>query len=185
VQVVDQRKQAVSIRLGGNDLRNIKRLSKRIGVRDSDVIRYAVKTALRRLSPLCDEAIRGRNLVPVLVEAGEELIRHFELDSYRLDSIVNAQTDPALRVERDDIALIAMSSMREEYMLMRVKDGWAVPTEPGGVDRSLRHYLYEKYILRSEETRLAEERRRAEEARVVGTTHADEINGRVTQRPAA
>lgn len=157
-----------------------------MGVRDSDVIRYAIKAALRRLSPLCDESIRGRNLVPVLVEAGEELVRHFDLDSYRLEAIVNAQTDPALRVERDDIALLAMSSMQDEYLMMRMKDGLAVPVEPVGADRSLRHYLYDKYILRSDETRLAEERRRVEAVRSpTDTPHAGEINGHDAQRPAA
>jgi 16S rRNA U516 pseudouridylate synthase RsuA-like enzyme len=63
--VVDQRKQAVSIRLGEGDVRNIKRMAQRLGVRDSDIIRFAVKSMLSRIAPLCDDAIRGRNLVPV------------------------------------------------------------------------------------------------------------------------
>ena len=87
--MVDQRKQAVSIRLGEGDVRNIKRMAQRLGVRDSDIIRFAVKSMLSRIAPLCDDAIRGRNLVPVLVESGDELIRYFELDAYRLDSIIN------------------------------------------------------------------------------------------------
>ena len=69
--MVDQKKQAVSIRLGESDIRNIKRMARRLGVRDSDIIRYAIKTMLSRMSPLCDAEIRGRNLVPVLVESGE------------------------------------------------------------------------------------------------------------------
>src|SRR5882762_169881 len=58
--VVDQRKQAVSIRLGESDIRNIKRIAKRLGVRDSDIIRFALKATLSRIAPLCDPAIRGR-----------------------------------------------------------------------------------------------------------------------------
>jgi len=84
--VVDQKKQAVSIRLGESDIRNIKRIAQRLGVRDSDIIRFAIKSTLNRIAPLCDAAIRGRNLVPVLVESGDELIRYFELDAFRLES---------------------------------------------------------------------------------------------------
>src|SRR5262249_24388273 len=135
--------------------------------------------ALRRLSPLCDEAVRGRNLVPVLVEAGDELIRAFDLDSYRLESIVNAQTDPDMRVERDDIALIAMSSMREEYLVMRMKGGTALPPEGHEQERSLRSYLYDKYIFRSDEGR------RHEEAHPAPSSRSAEVYGRLNQRPAA
>src|SRR5271154_5487626 len=123
--VVDKRKQAVSIRLGDSDIRNIKRIAKRLGVRDSDIIRFAIKSTLNRIAPLCDAAIRGRNLVPVLVESGDELIRYFELDAFRLERIINEQVDEGRQVERDDIALLAMSGLREEYLLMRLKDGEA------------------------------------------------------------
>jgi hypothetical protein len=150
--VVDQRKQAVSIRLGEGDVRNIKRMAQRLGVRDSDIIRFAVKSMLSRIAPLCDDAIRGRNLVPVLVESGDELIRYFELDAYRLDSIINEHAGASTRVDRDDIALLAMSGLREQYLVMRMQDGTAMPQEPAP-GRSLRNYLYDKYVYRNEEYR--------------------------------
>jgi hypothetical protein len=149
--VIEQRKQAVSIRLGEGDLRNIKRVAQRLGVRDSDIIRFAVKSMFSRIAPLCDEGIRGRNLVPVLVESGGELSRYFELDAYRLDSIINDQAVPASRVDRDDIALLAMSGLRQEYLVMRMQDGSVVPHESATQDRSLRNYLYDKYVYRNEE----------------------------------
>src|ERR1700734_876976 len=123
VEVVDQKKQAVSIRLGESDIRNIKRMAKRLGVRDSDIIRFAIKSTLNRVAPLCDPGIRGRNLVPVLVESGDEVIRYFELDAFRLESIINEDVDKGRQVDRDDIALLAMSGLREEYLVMRLTDG--------------------------------------------------------------
>jgi hypothetical protein len=149
--VVDQRKQAVSIRLGESDIRNIKRIAKRLGVRDSDIIRFAIKSTLSRVAPLCDPGIRGRNLVPVLVESGDELIRYFELDAFRLDSIINESVDGERRVERDDIALLAMSGLREEYLVMRMSDGRTTPGEAVASERSLRRYLYDKYVYRNAE----------------------------------
>lgn len=150
--MLDHRKQAVSIRLGESDLRNIKRLAKRLGVRDSDIIRFAIKSMLNRNSPLCDEAIRGRNLVPVLVESGDELIRYFELDAYRLDSIINERVEEEAKVHRDDVALLAMSGLRDQYLLMRLKDSnGSTAAETGGRSHSLRGYLYDKYVYRSDE----------------------------------
>jgi hypothetical protein len=172
--VVDQRKQAVSIRLGEGDVRNIKRMAERLGVRDSDIIRFAVKSMFSRMAPLCDDAIRGRNLVPVLVESGDELIRYFELDAYRLDLIINEQAGPNIRVDRDDIALLAMSGLREQYLVMRMQDGTVVPHESAAPGRSLRNYLYDKYVYRNEDPRQAEAAPRPREA-----------DGGAGQRPAA
>jgi hypothetical protein len=148
--VVDQKKQAVSIRLGAGDIRNIKRIARRLGVRDSDIIRFAVKSTLGRIAPLCDAAIRGRNLVPVLVESGDELIRYFELDAFRLESIINSDVEEGRQVERDDIALLAMSGLREEYLVMRITDGNAA-ADAVQQGRSLRRYLYDKYVYRGGE----------------------------------
>jgi hypothetical protein len=148
-RVVDQRKQAVSIRLGESDIRNIKRMAKRLGVRDSDIIRFAIKSTLNRTAPLSDPGIRGRNLVPVLVESGDELIRYFELDAFRLESIINENVEPGRQVERDDIALLAMSGLRDEYLVMRLKDGNGTPLDRASQDRSLRGYLYDKYVYRN------------------------------------
>lgn len=152
----DQRKQAISIRLGDSDVRNVKRMAKRLGVRDSDIIRYAIKSMLGRIAPLCDEAIAGRNLVPVLVESGDELIRYFELDSYRLDRIINHQASDEQRVDRDDIAMLAMSGLRDQYLMMRMRDGSVSIPEPALPARSLRNYLYDKYVYRVGEAKPAE-----------------------------
>jgi (2Fe-2S) ferredoxin len=147
--VVDQRKQAVSIRLGDSDIRNIKRIAKRLGVRDSDIIRFAIKATLSRIAPLCDPGIQGRNLVPVLVESGDELIRYFELDAFRLENIINEHVKEGSQVERDDIALLAMSGLREEYLVMRLKDGNGPSVDPVSTGYSLRRYLYDKYVYRN------------------------------------
>jgi hypothetical protein len=137
-------------------LRNVKRMAKRLGVRDSDIIRYAIKSMLGRIAPLCDEGITGRNLVPVLVESGDELIRHFELDAYRLETIINEHAEEDLRVDRDDIALLAMSGLREQYLVMRMNQGNWNGSDSATAVRSLRNYLYDKYVYRSAELKPAE-----------------------------
>jgi len=103
---------------------------------------------LSRIAPLCDPEIRGRNLVPVLVESGDELIRYFELDAFRLEAIINEAVDAKRQVEKDDIALLAMSGLREEYLLMRLDDVNGNAADVSAA-RSLRRYLYDKYVYRN------------------------------------
>lgn len=172
----ESRKQAVSIRMNRSDVKNIKRLAERLGARDSDVIRFAIKLMLAKLSLLQDPSVRGRNLVPVFLELGPELMRHFELDYARLTSILNHGVEPERCVDADDIQLLVMHGLQRSYLKMRVASmrrtqgvfsaALPVPVEgkapsgggvngranghsmhdDGGVEESLRQYLYEKYL---------------------------------------
>jgi len=160
--VKENRKQAVSIRLGTGDIRKMKRLAERLGVRDSDVIRFALKWLLTRVAPLCDPEIRGPHLVPVFVETGAELIRHFELDAFRLEAIINDGVEPKRRVAHDDVALIALAGSHQTYALLRLRGAGgaragaveSVSGSPASIE-ALREHLYDKYVyspLDSEET---------------------------------
>ncbi|HKU16674.1 MAG TPA: hypothetical protein VJQ52_19940 [Steroidobacteraceae bacterium] len=162
---MDGRKQAVSIRLNAADIHNVKRLAQRLAVRDSDIIRFAVKAMLRRLAPLQDLQVRGRGLVPVFVESGNEIFRYFELDASRLDCIINEGAEDELRVDHEDIQLIAMSGIQQSYARLRLTSigssarpngngrsaagRMEASAEEGELNTSLRRYLYEKYVYRS------------------------------------
>src|SRR5450432_281848 len=89
MSMANSRKQAISLRIAAADLRKVKKLAERLGARDSDVIRFALKMMLARLGPLYQD-VRGRALVPVIVDAGRNLLHHFDLDFARLEEIVNA-----------------------------------------------------------------------------------------------
>jgi hypothetical protein len=151
--VIESRKQALSIRVSAADVRKMKKLAQRLGARESDVIRFAVKCMLARLSPLYDSDVKGRNLVPVFVESGSELLRFFDLDSARLDGIINDGVEPSKRVDRDDIALLAMSGAQAPYAALMLNELNAAedrnekPTD-SELSVSLRQYLYEKYVYR-------------------------------------
>ncbi len=154
----DGRKQAVSLRLGPGDIRKIKRLARRLGVRDSEVIRYALKVMLGKLAPLCDPGVRGRSLMPVFMDTGVEILQHFELDEESLDRIINDGVDEdAHRVERDDLQLMAMIGMPRGYAKLSLRDLQqtlaTVPPPANGkemlddtLSTSFRHHLYAKYV---------------------------------------
>jgi hypothetical protein len=146
------RKQAISLRIAAADLRKLKKLAERLGVGDSDVIRFAVKTMLARIAPLCDHSVRGRALLPVFVEAGSDLIRHFDLDVARLEEIVNDGIGKDQQVESIDLQLIAMAAIQQTYgklSLSKVPPGLATerraPQAEDTLSGQLRGYLYSKY----------------------------------------
>ena len=157
---VNSRKQSVSIRMSSADVRSVKRLARRLGVRDSDVIRLAVKVMLAKLGPLNDPGVRGRSLVPVFVESGADLFRYLELDALRLESIINDGVGDDARVEADDIQLIAMNGIQQSYAKLRLsslaeRNGGgrsdAAGTQSGedSLATTLRQYLYGKYVFKA------------------------------------
>ena len=127
----ERRKQAVSIRMSGADVRKIKKLATRLGVHDSDVVRFAVKTMLARLEPLHDPEARGRSVLPVFFESGDDLVRFFELDMPRLDTIINDGVETARRVDRDDVALIAMHATQPPFAAIKLSEMYS-----NGAERS-------------------------------------------------
>ena len=149
--MVDGRKQAVSIRMNAADVRKVKRLASRLGVRDLDVIRFAVKNMLAKLGPLYDPEAHGRNLVPVFVESGAELLRFFDIDASKLESIINNGVDGDRRVERDDIALLALTGAQEPYAALKLSELDRTERRrqtTAELSESLRQYLYAKYVYR-------------------------------------
>lgn len=141
---VEGRKQAVSIRLNAADLRNLRKLSRRLGVRNSDVIRYAIKSVLARLLPLIDSDMKGKELVPVLLESCAELMRYLDLDASTLQAIVNEGAPPELQVDHADVQLLAMDSLQQSVVRLRlVRIG---NTTNGTSDGSVRRHMYDKYV---------------------------------------
>jgi hypothetical protein len=117
-------------------------------VRDSDVIRFAIKNLLVRLSPLTDPSLTGAALVPLFLEAGAELTTGLELDAEQLDQIINEGAGEGERVSLDDLHMIAM---------VGAPSGNDNPAK--GADRRaspMKRYLYEKYLFRVESNPAAE-----------------------------
>ena len=149
--MTEGRKQAVSLRVSTADLRKIKKLAQRLGARDSDVIRFALKTMFARLAPLCDHSVHGRALLPVFIEAGSDLFHHFDLDTARLEEIVNDGVSKAQEVESDDLELIAMAGIQQTYAELRLKKitpalaNERLGNKEDALGGRLRGYIYSKY----------------------------------------
>lgn len=149
-----QRKQNISVRMNASDLRRIRDVAARLQVRESDVFRFAVRSSLAKLTPLQDLHTIGSDLVPVFVEFGGELTTYFELDTDRLDAIINgAVKGSEKRVDRDDIELLAMAGVQDNYLYIRLKELVADNRDGLPPSHLLRRYLYDKYIVSASERR--------------------------------
>lgn len=142
---MERQKQCVSVRLSNSDIQKIKRIASRLKVSDSDIIRFAIKNILSRLGPLSDEHTRGHALLPIFIEYWNEIARHFDFDTDRLDAIINTEGDEAGAVQRDDIELLAMHNTLPTYLKMRLEKILGEPVSDQEVAPRLRSYLYEKY----------------------------------------
>jgi hypothetical protein len=146
--MTDTKIQNVSMKLCQSDVERVRTIARRLRVRESDVIRFALRQAFAKLAPLHDQNARGRDLIPVFLECGPELAYHFDLDSRTLESIVNGDLDdPRMKVDAHDIEILAVSHMMPSYHfesklkgLSRIKTGRLDFSGP------LQQYLHDKYI---------------------------------------
>lgn len=146
-KTVDHKKRNVSFRLTAADLRKIKEISTRLGVKESDLYRFSVKNMLTKLMPLHDKDLRGVDLIPALLECGEDLLRYFDLDAEQLDHIINdGINDTTRRVDAEDLDLLALAIVNGNYVINRLSELCKEPVEVFRVNDALRGYLHAKYL---------------------------------------
>jgi hypothetical protein len=149
----DRRKQAISLRISATDLRKVKKLAQRFGTRDSNVVRVALKIMRERLEPLCNQNIRGRALVPVIVEAGHDILHHSDLDFTRLEEIVNSGVNKGQEIESEDLQLLAATAIQQTYAQFKLTrilpvpgtEGRRAPQMEEQLNDRLRSYFCAKY----------------------------------------
>ncbi len=143
---MDNKKQCVSVRMKPSDLHKVERIAKRLGVRNSDVFRYAIKTTLTRLMPLNDPSYRGQRLLNLFVDLANELNRHFDFDADRLHAIINEGIEDATEnVDRKDVELLALCGLEPGYLQARLQEVTGRQTDSEEVQKHLKEYLLDKY----------------------------------------
>ena len=142
-----EKKKLISVRVRSHDVDKLKEICKRVGIRESDLFRFALRMLLIRFEPLRNPNSNGRDLVPLLMEVGTELANYFELDAERLAWIINEGVDdPAKRVDPRDIELLTMPTAQESYAYLRIKELTSGDLEHRTVASVVRKYMFEKYL---------------------------------------
>ena len=145
--MAENRKQLVSVRLCQADIERIRAIAGRLRVRESDVIRFALRLAFSKLAPLLDMDAHGADLIPIFLECGPELTYHFDLDSRTLDSILNDGVGGSQKkVDSGDIELIAALHIPGFHLHAKMKTLPKINIGRLSLSGALQQYLYEKYI---------------------------------------
>jgi hypothetical protein len=142
----DDAKRSISLRVSTTDYGKVRIIAHRLRVRESDVLRFALKTALALIAPLHDNGCRGRDLMPLLIEYGPDIARHFQLDARRLEAVVNKDVEnDGGRIDLEDVELLAMSYAPQRHVFARLQEIAKKRLEPAELDQALRSYLRNKY----------------------------------------
>ena len=151
-------KKNISVRLSESDLRRLKDISSRLNIKDSDLFRFSVKLTISRMMPLLRQDMKGIDVLMTMLDSGGDLLRYFEFDSHQIDKIVNSDADAGVRVAMDDIDLVAISTLNQDYLstqLMEMGEPVSPSDNPLAV---LRSYLYKKYYVNNtQDVQLREE----------------------------
>lgn len=141
------KKQHVSVRLAEADHRKMKDISRRLGVRESDLFRFIIKNSLNKLLPFQDDQIRGADLIPALLDCGQDLARYFDLDSEQLDQIVNAglSQEESKRIDKGDLDILALAGSSDHYARLKLAALSNVPMQDTDLVGALKLYLCQKY----------------------------------------
>lgn len=143
----ESKKPLVSVRLCHADVERLAKIAGRLRVRESEIIRFALRVVFAKLAPLLDDNAHGRDLIPIFLECGPELTRHFDLDPRTLDLIVNgALDDPRKKVDHEDLDLIAALHMPSCHPSVKLQNFSRLGIGQPGSAGPLQHYLYRKYV---------------------------------------
>ena len=150
-------KKNISVRLSVSDLRRLKEVSAKLGIKDSDLFRFSVKMTLSSLMPLLKQDIKGVDFLLAMLDAGSDLLRYFEFDSHLLDRVVNDQVEADKKVSMMDIDLVAIAALNERYLISQLRDIGETVNSNDDPLYVLKRYLQKKYCAskQSEEAEIA------------------------------
>ncbi len=145
---MNDRKKNTSVRLNKRDLERLHGVARRLQVNESDLLRFCIRQTLNKLTPLDEPGYRGADLVPALLEVGEDLTRYFEFDSQQLCEIVNGKGDNGTAsMCESDVNLFALSVWNANSVLNRIISLAGGSRVDGGMaPQFLRSYLFDKYV---------------------------------------
>lgn len=138
-------KKNISVRLTDADLRSLKSLSQKLSIKESDLFRFAVKSALHRLMPLMPRDIHGIEFLLALLDCGQEVLKYFEFDTHQLDKMINQQGAGEEKVYIEDIELVVISVINPDYLGKRLVELGHTVDLQGNIPQQLRQYLETKY----------------------------------------
>ena len=143
----DTKTRTLSLRVTDAEYKRIREIARRLNASESAVVRYAIRSMLKRNGALADPASSGYSLIPLFVEHGPELISYFDLDATHLDRIFNGETaNKEQHIDSADLALLSTTRLGETHIHAKLREMHLQGIEQGDAASTLRGYFYKKYI---------------------------------------
>ncbi|HRH79325.1 MAG TPA: hypothetical protein PK129_18430 [Cellvibrionaceae bacterium] len=141
------KRKNISVRMSAWEQKRVREIAERLGVKESDMIRYSISNTLGKLMPFHDRSYKGASLMPAVLDSAEELLRYFHLDAEQLNKIINdGVDDPHKRVAEEDLEMLVLGHFNEQYIQQRLAELCDGPVDGRQIHQALRDYLVRKYI---------------------------------------
>jgi len=141
------KRKNISVRMSSWEQKRVREIAERLGVKESDMIRYSISNTLGKLMPFHDRSYKGASLMPAVLDSAEELLRYFHLDAEQLNKIINEGVDdPHKRVAEEDLEMLVLGHFNEQYIQQRLAELCEGPVDGHQIHQALRDYLVRKYI---------------------------------------
>jgi hypothetical protein len=145
-ELLNDRKNIVSIRLGNSDRMTVRSMAARLFVRESKLYRFAIHHLINRLHKLNDDSCCGSELLLLFLDFKDELATHLDLKKHQLFKIFNGRTTQAEKfVAMSDIELLLMPDHIVRQRLQLIPD--ALKYKHADTIEWLRNYFTSKYAL--------------------------------------
>jgi hypothetical protein len=143
-EMLDKKKNIVSMRLDSNERLGVQKLASRLYVRESDIYRFAINYILNKTSKFNYLNHTGSDLLPLFIKFNEELKQNFNLKKQHLFKIINyGNANPDKFVGMHDIELLLMPDYLLGQTLSQIKE--AQPFKEPDSKVWLENYLCSKY----------------------------------------
>jgi hypothetical protein len=145
--VTDDAKKSVSFRMHTSEYGRLRVLAEKLKARDSVVFRFLLRVALEQCRPLYDNNANACDRLRLLAELGPEFATFFNFDTSRLEETFLPETlEPRIKIEEDDLGLIAAFGTSRELVRKRLEKLLNVEHVGDDLHAVLHDYLIEKYL---------------------------------------
>ncbi len=139
--IEDNAKRSVSIRINTSDYGRMKRLARRLRVRESVMFRYVMKAGLAELQPLLGALDDRRRALTLLAHLGPDLVHQFNLDTSRLRAVLERAPLGPRVIGDEELDLVVLAARAPAEALHRLATLLGRPIDAVGLRQALRDYL--------------------------------------------
>ncbi len=141
------KKTNVSFRITHSDTKKIKRISNRLGIKESEFFRFMVRSTLNQLMLLQDSEVKGVRLLPSVLDIARDLVLMLDFDPDRFDQLLNSGLQLGQRgVDYKDLELLVLAMTNSPCAVFTLSELSEQQVDQNNLTEHLKSYFYKKYL---------------------------------------